>query len=99
MLWPAPSASCATEPSGRVTVRVVHEADWVAAGEMLETWRTVDPSLGEEETSAGMPVVTPPPPPPAEGGVTTGVWFAAANVNGAVLLPVVSCRAFSAGTA
>ncbi len=98
-LWPASSASCATEPSGRVTVRFVQVTDWLAVSVIVETCRTVDPSSGETETRAGADTETLPPPPPPAGGATIGVWFAAAKVNGGVLLPVASCSAFSAGTA
>ena len=74
-------------------------ADRVAVSVIVETARTVDPSSGDEETSAGTSCAVTGAGEPAPGAATIGVWFAAAALKAAVVLPAASCRAFSAGTA
>jgi hypothetical protein len=81
-------------PSGPVTVMFVQATDWVAVSVTVETERTVEPSAGDSETSAGAGAATSPRRPAERRGVR----FAAANVNGATRLPAMSWSAFSAAT-
>ena len=77
----------------------VQETAWLAVSVIVATWRTVEPSSGrrgDERRRRRRDAAAACRP---RGGATIGVWFAAENVNGAVLLPVASCSAFSAGTA
>ena len=67
-LWPELAASWVTEPLGRVSVMFVHDAAWFAVSVIVAAARTVEPSSGEAETSAGACEVTTPPPPPPLGG-------------------------------
>lgn len=85
-----------TEPFGRVTVTFVHDTAWFAARVIVAASRTVEPSSGELETSAGACEVTVPLPPTL-GGAAIGVWFATARVNGATAFAAASLSAFSAG--
>src|SRR5205809_681688 len=52
-VWPDPSGRLLTAPVGPVTLMSVQPADRVAVSVIVETARTVEPSSGDDETSAG----------------------------------------------